>query len=562
MALQFMYSGISGMQANQQYLNVISNNIANSQTTAFKSSNVTFEDTLSQTVQGASGSTLNMGGINPQQVGMGTSIEGITKNMSRGDLLTTNVNSDLALDGNGFFIVASGPLVNADNGIGVNQESGTHNINSDSLTTSGAKLSYTRDGSFSLDTDGNLTLNGYRVMGYPISNDPADTAATAKTPNYIQFAGFVFQPGPGEGLNGYTVTYGNVAPYTPTNATVDTKAKQIRIDGDFSTAGNVSASDLQTAVNNALGKQGIAQSVNVTNKSTALTGISSPLSISAGTNTLIATIDGSATISITAADAATAATLSKYKISLGNVAPGTQPNVDVNTAKNIITIDGDFTSSGSMSGVNQMLHDKLIAAGINIQDSPLPTVTDGNIVANGVSTLSFTGGTPVESIDNNGVVNFVDGTQTMYAYDTNLKSLRIPATVYDAATDTQVKVSSYTVSENGIILGSLANGKTAALGQIALASFKNDVGLQSDGGNLYSSTVNSGDPILKSGSNTRYDDNSASFAAIDQNKLEQSNVDLSTEFTHMIEASRSFQANGKIISTGDEILQTIINLKQ
>lgn len=555
MGLQAMYSGISGMQANQQYLNVISNNIANSQTTAFKSSNVTFEDMLSQNVKGASGSTLNMGGTNPEQVGMGTSVEAINKNMSQGTLLTTNVTSDLALDGSGFFIVANGPLVNADNAIGVNQQAGTHNINATSLSTAGVKLSYTRDGAFTLDTDGNLTLNGYRVMGYPISNDPTDTAATAKVPNYAQL-GFTFQPGPGEGLNGYTITYGTVAPGTVTNASVDTKSKQIVIDGDFSAAGLVSADDLQTAVNNALGKAKIAQTVNVKGTSTALSNISSALTAT-GT-TLTGSVDGAA-VNITAVDAATAATLSKYKIRLGTITQGTETSVDVNTKDNTITINGDL-KNGITTDIGALLKTKLISNGINVTDPT--TVGTPSVIANGTSTASFQGGTPVESIDTDGTVNFVDGTQKMYAYDTNLKSLRIPATVYDATTNTEVKVTSYSISEDGTILAKLANDKTAALGQIALASFKNDVGLQSDGGNLYSSTVNSGDPIIRSGANTRYDDNSSSYAAVKENVLEQSNVDLSTEFTHMIEASRSFQANGKIISTGDEILQTIINLKQ
>ncbi|MEG0668602.1 MAG: flagellar hook-basal body complex protein, partial [Clostridium sp.] len=108
----------------------------------------------------------------------------------------------------------------------------------------------------------------------------------------------------------------------------------------------------------------------------------------------------------------------------------------------------------------------------------------------------------------------------------------------------------------------LEDGRVAALGQIAMASFNNAEGLTKLGGNLYGGTVNSGDPVLKAGVGTLGEDNSAGYGDNLQGMLEMSNVDLSEQFTDMIVSTRAFQAAGKMITTGDEILQDIINLKR
>ena len=95
-----------------------------------------------------------------------------------------------------------------------------------------------------------------------------------------------------------------------------------------------------------------------------------------------------------------------------------------------------------------------------------------------------------------------------------------------------------------------------------MANFKNPEALNALGGNLYGQTVNSGEPNIKSGVGTLGDDNSKGFGDNLQGMLEMSNVDLAEQFTDMIVTTRAFQAAGKTITTGDEILQDIINLKR
>lgn len=145
--LRSLYAGVSGMRNFQTKMDVIANNIANVNTTAFKSGRVRFQDMLSQTIASAQSPTRNdLGGVNPQQVGLGVRVGGIDTIMTGGALQPTNRDLDFAIEREGFFIVS-------DDAVG--------NIKS-----------YTRDGAFYLDHEGNLTnVNGQRVLGYLPSTD-------------------------------------------------------------------------------------------------------------------------------------------------------------------------------------------------------------------------------------------------------------------------------------------------------------------------------------------------------------------------------------------------------
>ncbi|MBE6062727.1 MAG: flagellar hook-basal body complex protein [Clostridium butyricum] len=156
--LRFMYSGISGMKVNQNKLDVVGNNIANVSTTAFKGSSARFADMLYQNVGTATAPTSSKGGTNAKQVGLGAQLSSINRVMSQGNALATGRSLDACIDGEGFYIVGVGPI---------NYQSGTKITSSQSLGAGDMKISYTRDGNFTLDKDGNLlTADGHRVMGY------------------------------------------------------------------------------------------------------------------------------------------------------------------------------------------------------------------------------------------------------------------------------------------------------------------------------------------------------------------------------------------------------------
>ena len=136
--LKSMYSGISGMKANQTKMDVVGNNVSNVGTTAYKKSGARFSDSLYQNMIYASQPGNGIGGVNPGQVGIGTKVSGIFKNMTQGAIQPTGRPTDLAIDGDGFFKVQ----------------------------VSTGNYAFTRDGSFSLDNDGNLvTAERYYVLG-------------------------------------------------------------------------------------------------------------------------------------------------------------------------------------------------------------------------------------------------------------------------------------------------------------------------------------------------------------------------------------------------------------
>ncbi len=116
-------------------------------------------------------------------------------------------------------------------------------------------------------------------------------------------------------------------------------------------------------------------------------------------------------------------------------------------------------------------------------------------------------------------------------------------------------LTTFTVSQSGEVLGIYSNGVTKVIGQIALALFTNPGGLMKVGGNAYLPTVNSGEPIVGPA-------DSGGRGKIASGYLEMSNVDLAQEFTSMIMAQRGFQANSRVITTSDEVLQELVNLRR
>ena len=146
--MRSLYSGVSGLKGHQTKMDVIGNNIANVNTTGFKSGRVTFADTLSQTTANASAATGNLGGTNPKQIGLGVGVASIDTLFTDGSVQATGKNTDVALSGNGLFVVKSGN-----------------------------ETYYTRDGAFEFDEKGNYVLpgSGHFVQGWTANNGVLNT---------------------------------------------------------------------------------------------------------------------------------------------------------------------------------------------------------------------------------------------------------------------------------------------------------------------------------------------------------------------------------------------------
>ncbi len=167
--LRSMYAGVSGLRTHQQMMDVTGNNIANVSTTGFKSSATVFQDTLSQTLQGASAPTESVppfGGTNPAQIGLGVRLGGISTNLAQGSSQLTGRATDLAVQGDGYFVIRNG-----------------------------VESLYTRAGSFSLDAEGQLTTPaGGLVQGVAVAGPPAVQPGTITVPVDGSIESFTIAP--------------------------------------------------------------------------------------------------------------------------------------------------------------------------------------------------------------------------------------------------------------------------------------------------------------------------------------------------------------------------------
>lgn len=156
--MRSLYSGVSGLKNHQTRMDVIGNNISNVNTYGFKSERVTFQDLLSQTMSGAAAPQENKGGVNPKQVGLGMMIASIDKIFTQGSLQTTGKETDLAITGDGLFILKDGD-----------------------------KLSYTRAGTFNIDREGTLVnpANGMKVQGW-MARQEADGTSRVNTSGQVE----------------------------------------------------------------------------------------------------------------------------------------------------------------------------------------------------------------------------------------------------------------------------------------------------------------------------------------------------------------------------------------
>ncbi|OPZ91975.1 MAG: Flagellar hook protein FlgE [Firmicutes bacterium ADurb.Bin419] len=438
--MRSMFSGVSGLRAHQTKMDVIGNNVANVNTVAFKSGRVTFQEVFSQTIKGAGApdAATGRGGTNPMQIGLGISVGAVDTITTRGSLQRTDNPTDLAIEGDGFFIVKGG---NADT------------------------FQFTRAGNFGIDKTGNLVNgSGMNVYGWQ--------AYTRETDG--------------------TYTYDTENPIEPINLYSDIPNKNKRMIAAKATTSAVFAGNLD-ASNIPLGSGANEDNVQFSVPMTVYDSLGNPYSIN----------------------------VDMWKISVGSGESVWNWAID--------TGSGSTASSASGS---------------------IKFDSQGRIVASGTSVTPAISIIPPDSVGSEPIDITLDFTKlTMYAADSSAK----PTNIDGYSTGTLV---TFSIGADGIITGIYSNGQQQPLGMIALASFENPAGLQKSGNNLFLPTTNSGD--FKKGVKA----GSEGVGTLNPGTLEMSNVDLSTEFTDMIVTQRGFQANSRIITTSDEMLQELVNLKR
>lgn len=412
---------LSGLTAESAALSAIANNLANQNTVGYKDVNVLFRDLFYENL-GTTGSG------DPVELGAGTEIQATPGNFTQGSVETTGVPTDVAIQGDGFFVV---------------QQNGA--------------TSYTRAGNFAVDQNNFLvTQDGQQVMGYQAVNGVVNQSL---------------------GLSPLQLGAGTISPAAPT--------KTVQIAANLDAGGNVGDT------------------------------FATPVTVfdSLGTSHVL-------TFTFTKS----AANTWGYSIGI--------PATDVSGSATLATGSLTFNGSGTLVGVTPTTGGTVTGAAGNVTGIPINGLTDG--AANMTFNWDlFNGTTPVV-------------TQVAGASSTS-------STQQDgSASGTLVNFS---IGGDGTVTGSFSNGRTAALGQIALAEFGDDEGLQRVGDNLFTQTLASGQAVIGSpGTGGR--------GTLSGGALELSNVDIATEFANLIVAQRAFEANAKAVTTFDQITQDTINLKQ
>jgi flagellar hook protein FlgE len=438
--LRSLFSGVSGLRNHQIRMDVIANNIANVNTVAFKSGRVTFKEGFAQLVQGASRPPGDQGGTNPIQVGLGSQIGSIDTLFSQGNIETTGIATDLALQGNSMFVVSKG-----------------------------GQNFYTRSGNFQLDADGKLVspTNGFVVQGRMAVNG-------------------VFQ----DGIQDIQLPFGQ-----------KTAAKQ-------------------------------------TDKTT-----------------LAGNLDASATVFDPGfqADGVTAATLDPFDATQRAANPNSYKDVSITAYDSLgtpqevkVVLWKDSPSTWKWEVNPAGLAATAISGG-----GTFTFGEDGTLATNDSTPITFTpddGATDMSiTLDPSGALGGTNGL-TQFAGQSN--TVLRDQNGYASGT-----LQNFTIDRTGTITGAFTNGTNVALGQIALADFNNPGGLIRAGDNMYTVSGNSGNPVLGYALQ-------GAQSEITSGALEMSNVDLAQEFTSMIIAQRGFQANGKVITTSDQMLQDLMSIKQ
>jgi flagellar hook protein FlgE len=567
-----MNTGLSGLTANQDMLSVVGNNIANVNTIGYKASTIDFKTQLAQSYSEGTQPNASSGGTNPEQIGLGVSESAISKNYTDGSLQTTGVTSDLAIEGGGFFIV---------NG-------------------SGNTPVYTRDGSFTLNSLNQLVdSNGNRVQGFGTDSNNNIVSGTLKDVEIPL----------GTLTEAAATTSATIDGSLNSNGTVATTASVNTIDQSFYLKGasavdptnpptsSTLATDLADASNNSYfqvgdvltsapteGGRTQASKTLTISSTTTLGDIESFLGGAAGINTTSGINGTAATPGVTAAatgnsvaltitgnvgednDLSYGATALSIQRGSATLAPFTFTKSATANGESAYTTMTAYDSLGSPVEVDVTM--SLIgrnASGTQWQylaQSPDGTATDAATnLSVGQGTLSFdnygTLQTPTSTTaitidrDGSGALPVVSITPTFSGISaTSGATSQIAVSLQNgAATGT---LSSYSIGDTGVIIGSFSNGQTQTLGQIALATFRNNEGLIDNGGSTFTAGPNSGDAVVSA-------PEALSAGKVVSGALEDSNVDLSNEFVVMIAASTGYSANSRIITTGNQLLQELLS---
>lgn len=551
-----MYCGLSGLNANQTRVETIGNNIANVNTTAYRGSRTLFQTQYARTLSMGTPPSDTSGGTNPMQVGLGTLVGTTQRTSSSGAVETTGLPSDMAIEGNGYFIVQ----------------------------TAAGSTYYTRDGSFSLNSNNQLvSMDGNYLRGFGVDQN--------------------FNVIPGQ-LQNLTIPVGAMSIARATQNAV--------MDGDLSAADTIatqgSQSTTQVLVNGGGATADAATALtdlrSATASGTTLFADGDVITLSGATKGERSLSTQQFTVGTTGTTLGDLATWLQNSLGIqtGAALPGDpgvtiqggalvihsnagQPNAIEIQTSNLTTTNAatplplEFTQTAEATGdgvfTSFSVYDSLgnsvpVNATFTLEATPNTGPVWRYYLESGAGseTVPTTLGTGTVTFDTNG--NFVSATGNQFAIDRTGTGAATPlgitldfSNVNGLSTDVSSVImgnqdgypagtlTAYSIGNDGTITGAFSNGTSRTLGQVALATFSNDTGLVAEADNLFSVGPNSGPAaILTPGA--------LGAGTVRSEALEMSNVDLSSEFIGLITASTGFQANSRVISTASDMLDQLL----
>ncbi|MCL2398210.1 MAG: flagellar hook protein FlgE [Defluviitaleaceae bacterium] len=510
--MRSLFSGVSGLRVHQNRMDVIGNNIANVNTVGFKASRMTFADAISQRISGASADNPETGraGRNPMQIGLGVNMGGIDNIMTQGAAQRTDRPLDLTIQGEGFFIVSD--------------QGGTF---------------FTRAGN--VDWNGHrFSIGGMQLMGWQAIEDPRRPGS------------FIIEQGSVRPLETpASVHFMNPRPTTMVEATGNLRPADAQHDEDwpgtyiitrpvefYDTVGNRYTKNVTFRWHPPLNHPSVAALDNEP-------AIASNNTQSVWTFTFGEPDDESPLVTIFPNGRRDAGVQVEIAVGEGDDATsaGFLLFTPINaTLAHMGSVTGVIGAGGGNGGIPANLNDVAVADRVRQINIEISTTEDGVLLP-----PAFPGSpSPPSAIEGN-VANIRWDFQAIRAQEGERANARMsfmdgnpPGTLRDVS-----------FGPDGVITGRYSNGHTRILGQIPLAKFRNPAGMERVGNNLWVPTSNSG-----------WFDGVGDHGDLMPGTLEMSNVDLSSEFTEMIITQRGFQANSRIITTSDEMLMELVNLRR
>lgn len=551
-----LLTGISGLRTHQEMLSVIGNNLANVDTTSFKASRILFSDLIYQSLrEGSSASSGILGSVNPIQAGSGVQVSQIDLDLTQGNLAQTGRSMDVALEGDGYFLLQGpdGPLYSRAGAFGIDQE-GT-------LVDPATGMPVQRYGEigepdginpgYQVNGDGRINVPlGSRIAGKESTsldvNGQIPRVATATVAHVLSSSGSFL-------TSGTLATTGTLLNDLDINVTPYTSGDQIRITG----------TDVDG--NSVIERYSVGPTTTIGNVLDEVRASFPGATIDFVDGKFVAT--------------ANTAGLSSLYIRLDDEVPDSGTGISnfsdipmVDTVEGTIATSVSFTSSpvytsrGSSYTMDMNLTKQLdgtwtLTATV---DPSVGTMVDGTVTGIRFAddgSLIQVGGTGTGDI--NLIVDLKEAVadQTVSVSLGDIGTLNGLSQTGDFGSAPLAEADGYSsgvfervsIDADGMMFGVADNGVRFELAQLAIASFSNPSGLKSVGGNTFTSTLASG--TAKVGTAL-----SGGRGTVRAGQLEDSNVDLTVEFTRLIIAQRGFSANAKTITVTDEVLQELTSI--